>query len=665
MWASGALILAALGPLLTFCRPELALLAAYAWPLLGGLGILLGLMSALLLWSQGARAKARARGLAEVSLAAGGSSLRIETPSGEGEPLLFLVQQGGALEPLPPWAELTRIEVLPRARRGLFGWRGAWPSARVRFVWAEATAPPSEGAREDAPAETAPAETAPAEAAPAETALAETAPAETALAETAPAETTLAETAPAETAPAEAASAGEPARPEEPIRHASTFELASWAANAFLGWCVLQGVEVRDPEGAYPEVGAARAAQGAELFWPPPRGAALRYFGGFAVTILSVCALPAALMLIAEALRAPGTRDLASHLVWMARPVAEVVGLLCLGALGLTGLQVAFLRVKVLRAARRFQLLPGERLLALCYARTRRAWPPLPPPEPKGAGEDQPQGPGEDQPQGLGEDQPQGLGEDPPQGLGEDQPRPEPEGAAPAAAPNPATPSRPLGAEATAPAEEARPLPPQGSSPRGASREPAESSAPPEQPPEQPAAKPKRKPKPKPGTFPPGPLSAGAAWGEFVAITETRILQLLFGEGRNLVTEVCRREDLVGWAHLPPARHPLQSALRYLRSDGRGVRFWTRDGRELQLTTEVLFHEPLLAWLEERAGYRIEDWGYLPLELPGWVRSERDPRRAERSSPQEPAPGELAPDELAPDELAPGEARGDAHADAP
>ncbi|MBL4847879.1 MAG: hypothetical protein JKY65_20380, partial [Planctomycetes bacterium] len=369
--------------------------------------------------------------------------------------------------------------------------------------------------------------------------------------------------------PAESAESAEeaPAEPEERIRRAEIVEFASWSAEPFLRWAVLAGCPFRDPDRAYPDVAAAYASQGVELFWPPPRSAALRYFAGFALTILAVCAVPAGLALVGEARKAPGLVDFGDHLVWMARPVAEITLTLLIGAVFLTLLQVTFLRVKVMRAARRFSLPEGERLLALCYARTRHAWPPPEPePEPEPASE----------------------------------PEPEPEegesssGGDPGRAPSEAT---------------------EGED--GEDPDPAEDKG--------------------PSVLPGGPIAVGAPWGEFLAITDRRFLQLLFGEGRNMVLEVCAREDLLALAHLAPASHPLLGLIRHLRSDGRGLRLWTADGRELQIRSEVLFHGPLQTWLKE-AGYRIEDWGYLPLEIPRWIRSPADPRRAERV----PDPEELA-----------------------
>ena len=535
-----------------FLRFEwLELLWEAYWPVLGGLLLWLGLSSAFHLWLEGRRARARAAAWTRAPLhalaasasgwsylAAAGDSLLVEDSKGS-------AREAGAL------SDLSRIEVLPHARPGLLGWRRAWPSQTLRLVWLE---PPTESTEGDSalpPCELA---------APTGevSSVASNPPPELA-------EGAAEGEAGAGSAAEPAEGAAEPEPPPEDVRHEETFEVATWSAGAFLRWAALAGIEVRDPHRAYPDVAAARASRGVELFWPPPRADALRYFAGFAVTILGVCAIPAGLMLIGEAKRAPGLVDFGDHVIWMAKPVGEVALMLTLGAVGLTLLQVSFLRVKILRAARRFSLPPGERLLALCYARTRHAWPPLPEPVEEEEVEEAEGDSSTPSSEDVESDQAEaGEGPKPGEGAQDEEPtEPEDEG------------------------------------------------------------------------LPQGPVAAGATWGEFLAITDQRILQLLFGEGRNHVLEVCKREDVLALAQLAPERHPLLTLLRHLRSDGRGVRLWTADGRELQITSEVLFHASLLEWFEA-AGHRLEDWGYLPLELEGWIRSPSDPRRAELEAPPDP-----------------------------
>lgn len=559
-------------------RPEwLELVWEAAVPIMIGLAILLVALSGHDLWREGRRALSKAQGWSGLGALAPGASGRSALAIAGDD--VFRVSRGERSS-VGKLSELTRVEVLPPARGGLLGWRKAWPSQTLRLVWVEPAetvspdSPPTEG--EGIAAE---ADAVEAEASPPSAPLSPTSgPEEEGVAESGPREESGEAPEGESVAESGSLSEGEPeeaTEPEEQIRHAETFELASWSVEPFLRWVALEAArEVRDPAAAYPDVAAARASRGVELFWPPPRRAALRYFAGFAVTIIGVCALPAGLLLMSEAKRAPGLIDFGDHVIWMARPVGEAALLLVCGAVFLTALQVSFLRVKVLRAARRFSLPPGERLLALCYARTRLAWPPPPEPEPEPDPESEESAEGEEAPTQSSEDE-------------------------------------------------------EGTPPVDSTSDEAEGS------------------EPEAEKVLQGPVAAGAPWGEFVAITDRRILQLLFGEGRNHVLEVCQREDLLALAHLAPASHPLLTVLRHLRSDGRGLRLWTADGRELRITSEVLFHGSLVSWLEA-AGHRIEDWGYLPLELPGWIRSPSDPRRAELEAPEEPpseGAGENSPQE--------------------
>ena len=67
--------------------------------------------------------------------------------------------------------------------------------------------------------------------------------------------------------------------------------LSPWSVEGFLSQVSAAAIEIQDPEGHYPDVAAARARQGVELFWPPPRRSALGYFAGFGVTLIAVAGL--------------------------------------------------------------------------------------------------------------------------------------------------------------------------------------------------------------------------------------------------------------------------------------------------------------------------------------------------------------------------------------
>ena len=240
-----------------------------------------------------------------------------------------------------------------------------------------------------------------------------------------------------------------------------------------------------DPRRVYPDLSAAAAARGVELFWPPPRAEALRYFLAFAGLIAAVCALPATLMLAADFWRnSPGLLDLYEHVLVMAKPVAATGGSIAAVAVILTVAQIGFLRLKVFRAARWVELKEGEQLQALCYARCR------------------------------------------------------------------------------------------------------------------------------------GDIDLDAmpaTWGEFLAITDRRLLAVILGETKRVTRQLCWERDLVALAvaNRAEGRHPLVQTLLEARGETQALLLYRRDGVVIKVMSEVLFFAPLLAYLRER-GLRIEDPGWVP-----------------------------------------------------